>query len=416
MSTFAPTFHMRDVIIIGGGPGGLASARALAADGFDVVVYEEHESSGDPVHCTGVLAADAFNELSVPRDVILNELRTARFYAPCGATIEHTTSSIEAVVIDRLALDRALFAAATTAGVEVVLGRRATNVEVEPDCVSVTLSDGAVVRGRACVLACGAQYAIQRRLGLGMPSVFLQSAQAEVPARALGDVEVRFGREVAPGGFAWTVPVQRPSGPHARIGLMCDRDAARYFDRLVRKQAPRWGMATVDDQGGCLVPRQKMLPLAPLRRTYTDRVLAVGDAAGLVKPTTGGGIYYSLVSAGLASEVLSSALRADRLDAVSLKRYETAWKARLGPELKAQLRLRLLSQRLSDDDIDDFFELARTDGVMPIVRRTARFNEHRNLIVSLLRHPPARRVLLRRLRPGPHAAHADVHEVETSGN
>ncbi|CAN5683343.1 hypothetical protein BH18ACI5_BH18ACI5_24610 [soil metagenome] len=239
MSTFAPTFHMRDVIIIGGGPGGLASARALAADGFDVVVYEEHESSGDPVHCTGVLAADAFNELSVPRDVILNELRTARFYAPCGATIEHTTSSIEAVVIDRLALDRALFAAATTAGVEVVLGRRATNVEVEPDCVSVTLSDGAVVRGRACVLACGAQYAIQRRLGLGMPSVFLQSAQAEVPARALGDVEVRFGREVAPGGFAWTVPVQRPSGPHARIGLMCDRDAARYFDRLVRKQAPR---------------------------------------------------------------------------------------------------------------------------------------------------------------------------------
>jgi hypothetical protein len=52
---------------------------------------------------------------------------------------------------------------------------------------------------------------------------------------------------------------------------------------------------------------------------------------------------------------------------------------------------------LSDGDIDAFFDLARTDGVMPIVRRTARFNEHRDLILSLLRHPPARRILLRRL-------------------
>ncbi len=151
------------------------------------------------------------------------------------------------------------------------------------------------------------------------------------------------------------------------------------------------------------MPRQKVLPLAPIPRTYTDRVLAVGDAAGLVKATTGGGIYYSLLSAGMASGVLTAGLRSNRLGAAALQPYEAAWKARLGPELKAQLRLRLLSQRLSDADIDAFFELARTDGVMPIVRKTAKFNEHRDLILSLLRHPPARRVLLRRLgRAPPH--------------
>src|SRR5829696_5498891 len=108
---------MRDVIIIGGGPGGLATGRLLASEGFDVVLFEEHPSSGDPVHCTGVLATDAFNELDVPRDVVLNDLKTARFIAPCGASIEHTTQLIEAVVIDRLALDRALFQEAIRAGV-----------------------------------------------------------------------------------------------------------------------------------------------------------------------------------------------------------------------------------------------------------------------------------------------------------
>jgi geranylgeranyl reductase family protein len=388
---------MRDVIIVGGGPAGLALGRTLAVDGFDVAVYEEHQSSGDPVHCTGVLAAEAFDHFAVPRSVVLNPLRTVRFYAPGGASIAHTTERAEALVIDRLALDRALFADARRAGVDVVLGERVTGVAIGADDVTATLADGSSARGRACVLACGAKYVIQRRVGLGIPAAFLQSAQLEVPARTPGDVEVRFGREVAPSGFAWAVPVVRPSGMHARIGLMCDQRARRYFDRLVDRLSAPWGLPTADENGARIEPRQKMLPLAPLRRTYTDRLLAVGDAAGLVKATTGGGIYYSLVSASLAAEVLAPALRADRLDAAALRPYERAWKAKLGPELKAQLRLRRLSQQLGDSDIEAFFELARTDGVMPIVRRTARFNQHRDLIVSLLRHPPARRVLFRRL-------------------
>jgi geranylgeranyl reductase family protein len=388
---------MRDVLIIGGGPGGLETARRLAADGFDVELFEEHPTSGDPVHCTGVLATEAFDQLGISRDVILNPLRTARFFAPSGATVEHTTRETEAVVVDRLALDRWLYAEARGVGVSIVLGRRATGVEVDAAGVSVSLNDGTRARGRACVLACGAQYAIQRRLGLGLPAVFLQSAQMELPASRLGDVEVRFGRQVAPGGFAWTVPVRRPSGPHARVGLMCDRQAAGFFRALVREIGPRWGLDASASDGSLLVPRQKVLPLAPIDRTFTDRVLAVGDAAGLVKATTGGGIYYSLLSAEMASDVLARGLRADRLHARALQPYEAAWKARLGPELDAQLRLRLLAQQLSDVDIDAFFDLARTDGVMPIVRKTARFNQHRHLILSLLRHPPARRVLLRRL-------------------
>jgi hypothetical protein len=80
-----------------------------------------------------------------------------------------------------------------------------------------------------------------------------------------------------------------------------------------------------------------------------------------------------------------------------LKLYETEWRRRLGSELRAQLALRMLAHRLSDQDIDALFELARTDGIMPIVRRTARFNQHRDLIVSLFKHPPARRLLFKQI-------------------
>ncbi len=385
---------MRDVAIVGGGPGGLHAATLLARRGFDVAVFEEHASSGNPVHCTGVLAADAFAEFDLPRTVILNSLRTARFHAPSGVSISYTTDRIEAVAIDRLQLDQRLYERARTAGATLVHSRRVEDVDVEPDAVSIRLKDGERIRARTCVLACGANYAIQRRLGLGLPSIYQQSAQLEVPAGRSGDVEMYFGRDVAPNGFAWVVPVQRPDGEYVRVGLMCEEDSGSHFRRFLGRIAASWGIHADRD----VVPRQKLLPLSPLPRTYGDRLLAVGDAGGIVKATTGGGIYYSLLSASLGVAALEHAFRRGLFDAATLGRYERTWRRRLGGEIRAQQRLRELAHQMTDVDIEAFFELARTDGVMPIVRETARFNQHRGLILALLKHPPARKILFGRLR------------------
>ena len=146
-----------------------------------------------------------------------------------------------------------------------------------------------------------------------------------------------------------------------------------------------------------LPPRQKILPLGAIDRTFGDRLLAIGDAAGLVKPTTGGGIHYSIISAALATEVAVDALARNRLDAQALSAYERAWRAELADEFEAQRELRDVVTKLSDQAIDSFFELAHTDGIMPIVRATARFNEHRPLIRAIFKHPPARRILFRAL-------------------
>ena len=135
---------------------------------------------------------------------------------------------------------------------------------------------------------------------------------------------------------------------------------------------------------------------AGVRPVLVDRLVAIGDAAGLVKPTTGGGIYYSLLSAALAADVLAGALADDDLSAKRLAPYERQWRDRLDDEFHAQLSLRRVAHGMTDDDIEQLFELARTDGVMPIVRRTASFNRHRNLILALLKHPPVRQILRRR--------------------
>jgi geranylgeranyl reductase family protein len=383
---------MLDVAVVGGGPGGTAAARSLAANGWSVTVFEEHEHVGTPVHCTGVLAEDVIETFNLPAGAVLNPLSTVRFVAPAGHSFDYTTATTEAVVIDRAAFDAALAARAVAAGAQLVSSTRVTAIDPADDAIRLTLANGETILARAVILACGANYTFQRRLGLGMPSTFLQSAQLELPVERLGDVEIHFGSEIAPKGFAWVVPVSRASGAFARIGVMADGDAGVYFSRMVDRVRDRWGVV-IDE---AMAPKRRMLPLGCVKRTFTDRVLAVGDAAGLVKPTTGGGIYYSVVSGEIAAEVLASRLATGDLSAAAMREYETRWRERFQSEFTAQLALRFVAQRMRDTDIDALFTLALTDGILPLVRQKARFNRHRDFILALLRHQPARRALFGR--------------------
>jgi geranylgeranyl reductase family protein len=382
---------MYDAMIVGGGPGGLYAARQLARSGASVVVCEEHECIGTPLHCTGVLGIETFDEFDLSRDSVLNSLTTVRFVSPAGLEVRYTPATEQAVVLDRAQFDCRLAESTVASGAELRLRTRVSSIDITAGGV-VAVAGGREVRARLVILACGASYTLQRRFGLGVPSSFLHTAQRELPVRATGDVEIHFGAAVAPGGFAWAVPVQRPDGPHVRIGVMATRDAPNWYQAMCERMTERWGV-----KPDATAPRLKFLPLGPIDRTFGDRLLVVGDAAGLVKPTTGGGIYYSIVSAAIAADVADDALRRDRLDRASLSTYEWRWREHLDTELEAQRALRTAADAMGDADIDALFDLAKVDGIMPLVRKTAQFNHHRHLIKALFKHPPSRAVLFRAL-------------------
>jgi digeranylgeranylglycerophospholipid reductase len=385
---------MRDVAVIGAGPAGLLAARRCAEAGLDVSVLEEHPAVGSPIHCTGVISLETAALAKIPDEIVLKRLTHARLISPGGASCDlhwHGEGSEEILVIDRGAFDRELAEQAAAAGALIETGARVDGLAVADDGVSLTVGTR-TVRARAVILACGVSYRFQRQLGLGLPGRVAHTAQIEVDAEAADIVELHLGRDVAPDGFLWTVPISRGERPGLKIGALTRGDAGVCLDRFLGRPEVRARLASRPGR-----PIRRLLPLQPIAKTYADRLLVVGDAGGFTKPTTGGGIFYSLVSASLAVETLLEAFDEGALDEERLSRYEARWQAELGQEFRIGGWLREFLTWRTDADIDRLVRASGSEAVQAVIRRTARFNRHRGVILALLREPGIASMLLRSL-------------------
>ncbi|MDO8726487.1 MAG: NAD(P)/FAD-dependent oxidoreductase [Candidatus Methanoperedens sp.] len=366
-----------DVAVIGAGPAGAMASKYAALNGAKTLLIEEHAGIGSPVQCTGLISKAAITECEVSEgSFVLAKMKGAFVYSPGGEELTIRGKDVKAYVIDRKLFDRKLVGHSLDAGVDLMLKTRFTSLH--KDGISV-ISNGERKEIHADIVigADGIMGGVGRAAGLPRCNKFMSGIQFEAPYDPCDAefVEIFTGNNFAPGFFAWAVPF---SGM-ARIGLAKntgDKPALHYLEELIKHPvlASRYrGSRTEHMVGG--------IPLGPPERTVTDNVMLVGDAAGQVKPTSGGGVYMGAVCAKIAGEVAARAARKE----ASTGEYEKRWRSAVGRELALGMIIHKSMGKLSDENLNEFISFLNRPGMSERITEYGDMDHPSVLLMELLK-------------------------------
>ena len=340
---------MYDVQIVGGGPAGCIAAKEAASRNLTVAVFEEHEKIGSNLKCSGLLSKKGLDGLGVDyRKAILNKIRGAVVYSPSLNKMRIVTHDVKAFVIDRKKFDSLCAMEAEDEGSKLILGKRAGASDLKSPLILG--ADGALSQVAAWY---------------DFPKIneFAFCYQADFQNARVEETDVAsifLSNNLFPGFFGWLIPLNECE---ARIGLGVFRDVRKeyavsvkhYFDNFTKRH-PIVSKIVKNSRHKNTV--SAVVPLSPRERTAKENVLLVGDAAGQVKATTGGGIIFGGNCAKIAGNLAPHIIRSG-----DSSRYELEWRKTFLKDLLLHKRARRAYNSLSDRQIERYFRLAKRAGI-----------------------------------------------------
>lgn len=307
---------------MGAGIIGLVLGKELAARGVDVEVYDSKRTvSQDTAKASGIFSKEGLARIGVAYSgACLNTLDGAVIYAG-GESVAISANGTKAYVLDRGALAEICAKEAKGAGAKITLGRRLSKAELEE-----IASDRDIV----LVGADGAVSTVASTFGFPKINEYILTYKAEYDGAHIPDLhkaELFFSNKVAGRFFGWTVPYSKGV---LEVGVGISSRTRENSTSAFRRFAAT--KLVTERVGGAKMTAgyASMIPLSYRSRTVVRNVLLVGDAAGQVKATTGGGIIFGASCARIAARCIAAHIN----DSKPLRAYERAWRRKHGLDLR----------------------------------------------------------------------------------
>jgi digeranylgeranylglycerophospholipid reductase len=354
-----------DVLIVGGGPAGLAAAEAAAVQGACTLVLERQNEIGYPVHTSGGSWISDMKALCIPEH-LYHPIGKVTFVAPHREFSLYYNPAV-ACVIDVRGVYQHLAGRAIAAGAALRVRHTVEQALMEDErVIGVTCKNhvGEHINLYAALTIDASGFSRHIGVRAGMGKAFHRygfGAEYDLyaPHYPQDTVYLIMGSAYAPRGYAWAFP--RGNG-RVRLGVGVihpdsEDDARVYLDRIMRELPQLQGhlknASPVEYHTG-LFPAER-----PVERFSRDGLLLAGDAGGHGSTLVGEGIRFAIYSGLMAGSVAAEAIKAQDASAAFLERFDRQWRARFGRDMDISYMVNKHIAAYSDEQWDSAFDLLK---------------------------------------------------------
>ena len=387
-------------MIIGAGPVGGYLAKRLANKGKSVLMVEEHAQIGRPFQCAGLVNPGSMAKVGL-EGVAQTRIWGARIHGPEGTLVEIGSSErTRTWSVCRKLFDEAVVNMAIASGVGLMLNSRPIETRVHGDYVETSVeSDRGTIQVSSRVLlgADGAHSWTRRYHRMGRVREMMIGFQVDVTGytHKEGKLDMYTGRGVAPGFFAWAIPTGTTTriGTFSRPDLLDGRSSEDTLNSLLDHPLWRDRFSGCSEVGRYCGP----VPAQPVRKPSRGRVMLFGDAAGLCKPTTGGGIGPGFDHVDALLEHVCNVIQSDEINE---KNSDRICIDAIKPIAKKHDRARALRDAFltttTDEELEAIFKVWAKPEVIALIQKYGEIENPIPLGLRLLKDVPEFRRLARK--------------------
>ena len=388
---------MYQVVIIGAGPVGGRLATELSLRGISTLMVEEHAEIGRPFQCAGLVNPPAMERVNL-HETILRNVDGALIHSPSGIMVPvGKDGRTRTHVVCRKRFDQGVVAQAMDAGAHLWLLSKPIDAVVTNECVELKIEREGEIIDIKCDLLIGADGAhswTRRYFKLGRPKEMMIGFQADVSGLTGKDnwLEMYTGKDIAPGLFAWVIPTGDNThriGVWSRPQDLEGRSVEQCYDALLEHPLWKQRFSGVKEIARYCGP----VPCGVIRKPFKDRVMVIGDAAGMAKPTTGGGIGPGFRQVDAIIENLVKAIGKGKLRSSDLSSVCKPFKAFRKEQARAKALRDLLVTIPDDEELDAHFRMFNRPEILDLINIEGDIEHPVPLGMTLLRKVPEFRKL-----------------------